>query len=216
MYEGIPYIAKELDPEGPWVHSAKGFRPYIANEDSTQDKLSWRKSFRAEPGEIRLTEEELEIWPQTDFVYIEPNIKGWLGPNKDWGFDKWQQVVKTFPSLRWIQGPGRKLDGVEQAQTDTFRQACALLSKADLFVGTDGGLHHAAAALGKKAVVVWGGYTHPRNLGYESHINLQGKGVEPCGSLRPCDHCKNAMNMVTVKMVVDAIQRCLGPNPNKG
>lgn len=214
LYEGLSYISKEVDPEGLWVHSAKGFRPYISNELSTKERLAWKRSFKAEPGEIVFTEEELEIWPQENFVYIEPNIKGWLGPNKDWGFDKWQEVVKSFPSLRWIQGPGRKLNGVEQAQTDTFRQACALLSKAALFVGTDGGLHHAAAALGKRAVVVWGGYTHPRNLGYDSHINLHAN-VEPCGSLKPCDHCKNAMNRITIKMVVDAVQRCLDTDSNK-
>jgi hypothetical protein len=206
VYENIPYIAKEVDPTGPWVHSAKGFRPYIENENSTKEKFSWKRSFKAEPGEIIFTDEELEIWPQTNFVYIEPNIKGWLGPNKDWGFEKWQAVVKFLPNVRFIQGVGKKLDGVEQAQTDSFRQACALLSKAALFVGTDGGLHHAAAALGKPAVVVWGGYTHPRNLGYDFHVNLQAKGVEPCGMLTPCQHCRTAMDRVTVKEVVQAVK----------
>lgn len=205
LYENIPYLSKTLDPDGVWVHGAKGFRPYVANERTTKEKMVWRREFKAEPGEIVLTQEELDVWPQSDFVYIEPNIKGWLGPNKDWGFDKWQKVVNQFPSLRWIQGPGTKLEGVEQAQTDSFRQACALLSKAALFVGTDGGLHHAAAALGKPAIVIWGGFTHPRNLGYDFHINLQAKGIEPCGNLKPCNHCKDAMNKVTVEMVVNAI-----------
>jgi hypothetical protein len=218
VFEGVPYIAREVHQGVVWVHSAKGFRPYIENENSTKERLSWKRNFKAEPGELILTEEEVELWPQTDFVYIEPNIKGWLGPNKDWGFDKWQSVVKFLPNVRFIQGPGKKLDGVEQAQTDTFRQACALLSKANLFVGTDGGLHHAAAALSKPAVVIWGGYTHPRNLGYEFHVNLQAKGVEPCGSLQACQHCRTAMDRVTVKEVVQAIKnelRRISPDPLK-
>jgi ADP-heptose:LPS heptosyltransferase len=115
-------------------------------------------------------------------------------------------VVKFLPDVRFIQGPGRRLDGVEQAQTDSFRQACALLSKASLFIGTDGGLHHAAAALGKPAVVIWGGYTHPRNLGYDFHVNLQANGVEPCGLTIPCQHCRTAMDRVTVKEVVQAVK----------
>lgn len=188
------------------------------NELSTKEKFTWRREFKATPGEIRFTEEELEIWPQENFVYIEPNVKGWLGPNKDWGFEKWQAVVQFLPTIRFIQGPGKKLDGVEQAATDSFRQACALLSKAALFIGTDGGLHHAAAALGKPAVVVWGGYTHPRNLGYETHINLQAPGVDPCGFTIPCQHCRTAMDRITVKEVVQAIKnelRRIGFNPDE-
>lgn len=206
LYEGLDYIAKEVDPKGVWVHSFKGFRPYVDNTQSTKEKFSWRRGFKATPGEIVLTEEELEIWPQTNFVYIEPNIKGMVGPNKDWGFEKWQAVIQFLPNIRFIQGPGKKLDGVEQAQTDSFRQACALLSKASLFVGTDGGLHHAAAALGKPAVVIWGGYTHPRNLGYDFHVNLQAPGVEPCGLTTACQHCRTAMDRVTVKQVVQAVK----------
>jgi hypothetical protein len=209
VFENNPHISKEIVPGCVWVHSNKSFRPYVDNEKCTADKMAWRRDFKASPGELFLTAEEKAKWTQTGFVYIEPNIKGWLGPNKDWGFDRWQEVVNRLP-LRWVQGPGRKLEGVEQVQTASFRDACALLARADLFVGTDGGLHHAAAALGKKAVVVWGGFTHPRNLGYDTHINLH-SGVEPCGSLKPCDHCKKAMDRITVEMVVKAIESCCLP-----
>jgi ADP-heptose:LPS heptosyltransferase len=172
--------------------------------------MSWVRNFKATPGELYLSEEEKKKWKgYSDFVYIEPNIKGWLGPNKDWGFDRWQAVVKALP-IKWVQGPGRKLDGVEQVSTSSFRDACALLDSALLFVGTDGGLHHAAAALAKKAVVVWGGFTHPRNLGYETHVNLH-SGTEPCGNLKPCEHCRKAMSKITVEMVVGAIESCRLP-----
>jgi ADP-heptose:LPS heptosyltransferase len=210
VFENNPHISREIVPGCIWVHSHKGFRPYVENDKCTTEKLAWKREFKAYPGELFLTAEEKAKWTQTDFVYIEPNIKGWLGPNKDWGFDRWQEVVNRLPGIRWVQGPGRKLDGVEQVQTASFRDACALLSRASLFVGTDGGLHHAAAALGKKAVVVWGGFTHPRNLGYDDHINLH-SGVEPCGSLKPCDHCKKAMDRITVEMVVKAIESCCLP-----
>lgn len=216
LFEGIDYVSKDPDPNGVWVHNYKGFRPYVDYTQSTKERFVWKKDFKVSPGEIRFLEEELEIWPQENFVYIEPNIKGWLGPNKDWGFERWQAVVNHLPKVRFIQGPGKKLDGVEQAQTDSFRQACALLSKATLFLGTDGGLHHAAAALGKPAVVVWGGYTHPRNLGYDFHVNLQAPGVEPCGMTKPCQHCITAMSRVSVKDVIQAVKnelRRIGPDP---
>jgi hypothetical protein len=205
VHDGNQHLATGLGPDIVWVHCHKGFRPYVDNAASTPEKLVWRKDFKVSPGELYLTKTERDAWSQySDFVFIEPNIKGWLGPNKDWGFDRWQQVVKSLPNIRFIQAPGRKLDGVEQVETKTFREACALLSNATLFLGTDGGLHHAAAALGKRAVVVWGGYTHPRNLGYDTHTNLHG-GSEPCGNLKPCDHCKQAMNKITIERVVRAV-----------
>jgi ADP-heptose:LPS heptosyltransferase len=79
-----------------------------------------------------------------------------------------------------------------------------LLSKARFLVTTDGGLHHAAAALGKPAIVVWGGLVSPKILGYDSHINLH-SGTASCGSTEPCPHCRKALDWVTVDMVVDAI-----------
>jgi hypothetical protein len=213
VFDNNPHLSQEIVPGCIWVHSHKGFRPYVDQEKSNKQRFVWKRDFKASPGEIFLTGREMAKWTQTNFAYIEPNIKGWLGPNKDWGFNKWQQVVSRLPEITWIQGPGRKLEGVTQVSTESFRDACSLLDRAAFFLGTDGGLHHAAAALGKKAVVVWGGYTHPRNLGYDTHINLH-SGVEPCGNLAPCDHCKKAMDRITVDMVVNSIGR-LSTNTNE-
>lgn len=206
IHRGNPALTKEVVPSCIWVHCHKGYRPYVDNERSSKERLVWKRDFKADPGEIFLGPQEIERWaPFKGFVYIEPNIKGWLGPNKDWGFDRWQEVVDLMPEVRWVQGPGRKLKGVTQAETASFRDACALLANCSMFVGTDGGLHHASAALEKRAVVVWGGFTHPRNLGYDTHINLHA-GVEPCGNLKACEHCRKAMEKIKPAMVVKAIR----------
>lgn len=205
VFNNNPHISKEIVPNCVWVQSHKGYRPYIDLERCTPEKLAWKKDFKASPGELFLTDAEKRKWSEYSGIYIEPNIKGTMGPNKDWGFHRWQEVVNRMPDVAWVQGPGRRLTGVTQVSTDSFRDACALLSNCIAFVGTDGGLHHAAAALGKKAVVIWGGFTHPRNLGYETHINLH-SGTEPCGSLKECSHCKKAMDRITVEMVVKAVR----------
>ena len=205
VHDGNPYLLRSPEPGCLWVHSHKSFRPYVDIEKSTETKYTWKRDFKAYPGELFLSEEELDVWKDyKGAVYIEPNIKGWLGPNKDWGFERWQAVVNALPEVQWVQGQGKTLEGVTQLDTESFRDACCLLAHCSLFVGTDGGLHHAAAALDKKAVVIWGGYTHPRNLGYETHTNLH-QGGEPCGNVKACDHCKKAMDKITVEMVVRAI-----------
>lgn len=203
VFDNNPRIARQYYPGAPWVTSIKGNRPYIDYQKTTKQKMAWKK-WRVEPGELYLSEREKT--KDAGFVYIEPNIKGSFGNNKDWGFEKWQKVVDALPSIRWVQGPGRRLRGVEQRDTGSFRDACGLLHGADFFVGTDGALHHASAALGKRAVVVWGGLVGPEILGYDAHVNLRAKGVQDCGSIAPCLHCRDAMQRVSVEMVVEAVR----------
>lgn len=202
VFDHNPKISREITPDCVWVHCYEGNRPYINRVLTTNKKVVWTM-FHVEPGELFLTDEETD-YKDRDFVYIEPNVKGTFGGNKDWGFDNWQRVVNELPHIRFIQGSGRKLANVEQRTTPSFRHACGLLSHASLFVGTDGGLHHAAAALGKRAVVVWGGLVPPSVLGYDFHTNLC-KATSWCGSTSFCGHCKKAMDSLTVKEVVDAI-----------
>lgn len=208
MFENNPKISRVEYPNCPWVRTVKGNRHYVDWGQTNASRVVFKEDARVEPGEIFFSPHELSLFSVSDFVYIEPNIKGSYGRNKDWGFDRWQAVVDRLPHVRWIQPPGKRLRGVDQINTRTFREACALLSRALFFVGTDGGLHHAAAALGKRAVVVWGGFAPPKVLGYDFHINLH-SGVRHCGSVRACDHCRRAMDAISVEMVVDAIEECL-------
>lgn len=209
MYEGNPYISPKVTPDCVWVKAFAGKRDYVDRSRCEEGRMAWNPSFRAEPGELYLTDEERD-WPDRDFVYIEPNIKtDGIYKNKDWGFSNWQKVVDALPGVSFIQGRGAVLERVLQRDTRSFRHACGLLSHARLFVGTDGGLHHAAAALGKRAVVVWGGLIDPRITGYSTHTNLC-KAKTFCGSTKHCEHCKQAMAAVTVDDVVRAIQRELG------
>lgn len=218
VFDHNPRMTQKIGSDAVWVKNYGGHRPYIDYTKSTPEKFVW-KPFKAEPGELYFSPEELR-WTETDFVYIEPNTKGSFGGNKDWGFDNWQKVVDALPDIRWIQGKGRPLRNVLQLETRSFRDACALLSRAFLFVGTDGGMHHAAAALGLPAVVVWGGLIGPETLGYESHTNLC-KASYFCGSILSCPHCRQALERITVGEVVWAVSsflkkqsttsQCIGP-----
>jgi FkbM family methyltransferase len=50
--------------------------------------------------------------------------------------------------------------------------AAGVLSGASLLISPEGGLHHAAAALGVRAVVIFGGFISPATTGYALHTNL--------------------------------------------
>ncbi len=204
VFDNNPKIAREITPGCLWVHNTEGRRPYIDYRYSTPTRMEWVENCRCEPGELYLTDEETD-WLDRDFVYIEPNTKSdSIYKNKDWGFDKWQRVVDLLPDVRFVQGSGRRLAGVAQRDTKSFRHACGLLLHADLFVGPDGGMHHAAAALGKPAVLVWGGLINPLITGYADQTILC-KAKRFCGNLNPCAHCREALDAITPEMVASAI-----------
>lgn len=211
VFDHSPYLDKS---SGPWLKCSTGHRPYIDYAKCEQGRFAWNYGFKVEPGHIELTADERKAYPQRDFVMIEPNTKRALGNNnKDWGFEKWQEVVRVMPHVCFLQAVGNgkqfvALQGVEAVDTKSFRDACALLSHASLFVGTDGGLHHAAAALGVRAVVVWGGFAPPSILGYDMHTNLC-KARDWCGMLTNCMHCRQAMDSISIDEVVSAIDHAL-------
>ena len=89
-----------------------------------------------------------------------------------------------------------------------------MLKEAKLFVGTDGGLHHAAAALGIPSVVIWSGFTSPKHLGYDFHTNIH-DGSKPCGKFKEiCKHCEEKRKAISVDTVYEAIRKELANNTN--
>ena len=162
-------------------------------------------NFRAPRGSVVLSNELLSFgrgYP--GLVIVEPHVKD-SARNKDWGWTRWQELVDTL-DLPWAQFDygGKLLDNVFYIKTPSFLHAAAVLSVSRGLVTTDGGLHHAAAALGLKAVVIWGGYSPPEVLGYDDHINLAVTAPDCLGMKVNTEACSLAMKQITVSHVVSA------------
>ena len=178
-------------------------------------KFQWQEDFKAPKGALYFDNNEKsaasEIALRLPYPYfvIEPHVakKPWIN-KKAWDFVRWQAVVDALPELHFIQlSGGEVLNGVHQVETQTFRQACGLVACAGGFVGTDGGLHHAAAALGVPAVVLWGHYSSPEIFGYDEHINVRHAEGIGCGiTFDECALCQSSMNDIKVDEVVEAIK----------
>jgi len=182
-----------------------GHRPYHNGYDG--ERFRWNYKFRATPGELWLSKEEKAIGIP-GAVLIEPNTKNIsMSRNKAWPFERWQAVVDALP-LPWVQlgaSDMPSLKGVKRINTQSYREALGYVEKCALLVTTDGALHHTAAALGKPAVVLWGGLAPPGILGYAAHKNIC-HADSWCGLSAPCNHCKDAMGKITVDEVVEAIR----------
>jgi hypothetical protein len=142
-------------------------------------------------------------------AYIPPKPQS---QNKRW--HGWQAVADHLRRLeldvrqfRRPDGSGM-LAGVPGIETKSFRAAAAALARAGLYMGPEGGLHHAAAAVDLRAVVLFGGFISPLTTGYEGHVNFF-TGGEACGSLRPCGHCRKAMRAIAPEAVVEAAEDLL-------
>jgi hypothetical protein len=191
-----------------WVPFYKGNRLY---NRWTPGRWEWNYSFRCIPGEIYLTKEERQfakLVGDTPLVIIEPNPSP-KSPvaNKRWPMERFEEVAKVLRSdgydvVQLHYRGARLLRNARSFPSPDFRRATAVLARAKLYIGGEGGMHHAAAAVGVEGVVLFGGFIPPEVTGYALHTNLTG-GAEACGSLQPCDHCAAAMKAIEVDEVLE-------------
>ena len=202
IFANNPFVSNKIKPDAVWLNNCIGNRPYIKH---TKNGRIIFNNYRPKPAHLFFTDKELEWARQNapkDFIVIEPNVKETYKHtvNKAWHY--WDELLKhDYPFYQL----GMKEPITRRIKTQNFREALLILSQAKMFVGTDGGLHHAAAALGIPAVVIWTGFTSPKHLGYDSHINLH-DGGEPCGTYSGlCPHCVKISKKITVEQVLNAV-----------
>lgn len=210
---GVPAMVSYWSPifdANPDISASDGFplenrpgrRPYHLGAVRTKrgTKVVFNPHYRASPG-------ILSVKPvRHGKILIEPNCKrDFFKDNKDWGFDRYQSVVNRMWPAEFVQvgNEGRVLQGVQFIRTETFMDALPYLAGAKMYIGPEGGLHHAAAALGVPGVVIFGGHTHPDTTGYQIHINLASDDAG-CGSMFDCEHCRRAMDGISVEAVIEA------------
>lgn len=222
-----------------WQINGRSLRPYINYEamwaEAKRAKLNVEKQnglarklnkyiwqpYRTVPAPIVLKPEEQELYEhwkaKPRFVVIEPFIKPGAPGSKQWPTERFQAVASLLSReipVYQLSAPGRpSLQGVAQIDTNGFRQAMAVLKAAALYIGPEGGLHHASAAMGTKAVVIFGSFISPGSTGYDFHTNLTGGADRFCGQrFGMCAHCQKTLDNITVEEVIFEAKKALGLN----
>ena len=193
-----------------WLDNWPGNRPYLDYSIPSRTQFFFT-GYRVAPGEIYLSQDEL-AWGARRLVpgsiVIEPNLKHNAPINKDWGFHNWVSLVRLlardYPIVQ-IGTDDRMIENVRFIETYSVRSAAAIVAAARAVIVPEGGLHHAAAALGVPAVVIFGGYISPKTTGYASHTNLFTGGAA-CGMRIRCEHCRKAMDAITPEQVAEALR----------
>jgi len=214
LYKNLPYIINENQIEsGEKVVSLKkyNYMPYIDWTQMTTDKIVYKK-YTPKPAELLINNSYLDLADRFhsevgDFIFIEPHVKDtFTSNNRDWGWENYVDLVNNC-NYTFVQPDYglRILPGVVRVKTPNFLSACAILSRAKTAVFSEGGFMHAAAALGIRSVVIYGGVISPEITGYKIHYNFY-SGGEPCGSRNPCKHCKKAMKKIPPRKVIKKLK----------
>ena len=204
VFANNPRMASNSDTDVVWVKNYQGHRPYL--KGTKDGRLLFNDDYKPRVGEVYFSQLEKKNIDKIDkdYIVVEPNVKRVYAHTVNKAWHGWEELFKH--DLPWLQlGDVSVKRYTKWKETNTFREALQVLSKAKLFVGTDGGLHHAAAALGIPSVVIWTGFTSPRHLGYDTHRNIH-DGSEPCGTYDSiCQHCLLKSKAISVEQVLNAV-----------
>lgn len=207
LYGYVPYLCNPRKEKVgfEWLLDWVGHRDYIASKERESDgkKTSvFNYQYKAEPA-------ILNIDPiPNNYIIIEPRVKPGASTLKQW--HSYQKVVDAVDA-DFLQFNLPTLKGVAAEKTDIV-QAARWMAGCRFYVGTEGFLHHLAAAFGKPAVVLFGSYVPPSVLGYDFHTNIYRDIPDELGKMGARGFSK-AMADITADEVIAAVRHYCRERP---
>jgi ADP-heptose:LPS heptosyltransferase len=223
---GLPY----LDEVVPWTETPPG-TIWLGYEDAIPPRVHLARIIGDVLGvavtDVRpdcvvrpdLVEQYRAAWGDGPNIVVLRRAGAWT-PNKDWPMAYWDGLVARLcrdyrvieigePARTVVDAlPGRYIDLRGATDLDAL---VAVVSAADLYVGPDSGPMHIAAAAGRRAVVICGGYDAAVNIIYPtSTILSETPPCAPCWLRTPCPHDLKCLSAISVDAVANAVVTALG------
>lgn len=200
IWDGVPHVIQAGQGAADCsIQDCGWHRPYIDYKGSSPER--WRfKEYGPHPATLPLTDAEEEFGERYKDCFIcEPKTKPGASVNKQWG--GWASLKPELLSR------GHEVIYLhDDVEPPSFKHAAAMLKHAKGSVLPEGGLHHAAAAVGAKNVVVlFGHYIGPRVTGYAHHTNIYADEIGCGWRTRECPECRTFWENLTAKEVADAL-----------
>lgn len=147
------------------------------------------------------------------FIAFEPNTNPeYFGELRAWPTENWKEMISSVrgkhPAFLMVQVGAEgttPFPGVMNiAGKLSFRETAFLLKQSRLFIGTEGGLIHAANAAECPTVAIWGGVTRPEFAGYPEYHRMVSTWVPcaGCGLKGSCPYEVRCMRNIKVEAVL--------------
>lgn len=164
--------------------------------------------------EIYLSELEIKEYTKKfnlpkNYAIVNPNAKISYTPNKQWGINKYQEVIKQCQNIFWIQVGvlgDSSLEGVENyIGLTSFRELAFLVKKADFVLADEGLLNHIASAFKTKSLVVHSGFSQIEISNYDSTLPIVNKPQVECAPCWITESCPQKMKYCTEQISVNQV-----------
>ena len=154
--------------------------------------------FTAILNKIYFSKDEIKTYQQkfklpSSFSLINPVGKDSYTPNKKWGFENFQHVVKFSNNINWIQvglPKDKELLGVIDCyNTTTLRELFYLTSLAKFVLAEEGLINHISSAFKTKSYVVHSGFSQVSLSHYKNTVFISNHSAcefAPCWRLEEC------------------------------
>jgi ADP-heptose:LPS heptosyltransferase len=152
------------------------------------------------------------------YVCIEPQSNDEYCVNKKYPTEKWQKIVDdlvekgvTLVQVGRFNSDYNLKNVINLCGKTSFREAALVIKSSCLFLSTDGGLMHAANAVGTKSIIVYTGFVHPKLTGYPENENIWiGRDHGPCGMKTFCRKCSEESSRHNHAEITDLAISILG------
>lgn len=186
------------------LYCGVGCRPYIDYEHSTPERWAW-VDYTPTPARLHYPPPR----KKHGRILIEPNTKERAPVGKQWGWDNWLALSKHFDFVQIGPIGTKHLPGVEFIPTQSLADMLRVVAGCSAAVVPEGGLHHALAAFGKPAVVLYGAYITPHQTGYDGHAQLWVDDPDAQGWRIPNEAQTAAWQLITPDLVANELEKLL-------
>jgi len=162
-------------------------------------------------GKVHLTEQEHEWADQyQNFILLccDPKPNAHHANNKSWPW--WQELAdilhKDYNLLRVKhEAQQQDLHNVTNVMSPSIRHSYGIVKNAKCVITTEGFWHHSSASHNTKCLVIYGGTTSPKHLGYKGQLNIVSNEHGPCYSLKDCEECHSIMKSITAEYIASKL-----------
>jgi ADP-heptose:LPS heptosyltransferase len=213
------YISQHTKKKG--IHDLSNFKDiHLAEYHSKNVNISINyKNFNNQlffsEKEIIRFEKDLNL--PKKYSVIQPQGKISFTKNKEWGHNKFQEVVNKLNDITWVQlgvSNQKKLSNIFKFYSNlNLRQLAYIIYRSEFLLCLEGLYNHLANCFKKKTFIILSGFVSEKNINYSNNILIKKFDhleCYPCYKLYDCDvYGKPCTNLITSDDVVNIIKNNL-------